>query len=213
MKYCKKCKKEYSESENFCEECGSKLVEFVEKIEKPKPEILQVKKPSVGRPKWQWGLFAIIAVVCVIFLLGLFNSYMTGFTIRGETTKTIQCREVQEPYTIQVPYTYTFKYSVVDSKLERLWNLELGDYTKGTVIVANSEDIGGIFTVNYEFRTVDKTVQRTDSKYISGHSTQTFEFIYDSQIGEDVRGFYTINPATETRYREEIRYRTVQKCD
>lgn len=210
MKYCKKCGREYPGSLNFCEECGSRLVKFIEEIRKPKlKETMQPKK----YPRWQW---AILGIVCIIILFFFVGSWWTASFVRTrtETMETgTRCREVQEPYTVQVPYSYTYKYSVVDAKLERLWNSELGDYSKGTVKVANLEDMGGTFTVKYTFKTVGETIPKISSKWISAHSTQTFEFIYDSKIGQDVVGSYSVTPATTTKYRTETRYRTVTKCD
>lgn len=212
MKYCKKCDRTYPEKKNFCENCGGKLTEV---IEKPK-EQSKVKKPSQGEKKFKWQFIAIPVAVGIglLILYWLFASggqYGTGYTVSSVPAK--NCYTVQEPYTVQVPYTYSYKYSVIDSKFERLWNLELGDYVKGTVVVSNADDSGGTFVVNFNYITLDGTTTKSDSRYIPAHSSQIFSTIFDSQSGQDVRGSYDVTPPTETRYKEEVRYRTVEKCD
>jgi hypothetical protein len=139
-----------------------------------------------------------------------------GFNILKKTGVFLKinenCYEVEEPYVVQIPYTYTYKYSIIDSNLEKSFSLELGEYTIGNVKVANLEDKGGVFTLNCEFEGVDKKTSTKISKYIRGHFTETFQCIYDNKAGEDIKMYYTLEPPTETRYKEEVRYKKVQRC-
>ncbi len=187
----------------------------IEVTEKPKI-VKEKERPKIEKTVKPWGVIAIIGIISIVIIGAILGSYTSSYihtSTVGQVAK--KCYDVQEPYTVRIPYEYTYNYLVIDAKLERLFNLELGDYSKGTVIISNLEDNGGIFTVTFEFGTAGKTERwsKTVSKYISGHSTETFDAIYDSEIGENVVWSYTVNPPTETRFREEVRYKTVQKCD
>lgn len=206
MKYCKNCDIKYPDEKKFCKECGNKLVNFIERPKKISTVSLTSRRKI--------GIISGVIVIGIIALIGInFQTTMLVSTQTPSTTSTQRCYDVQEPYTIQVPYEYTYKYSVNDATFERLWNFELGDYIKGTVIISNAEDVGGTFTVNFYYKTVDGTTTKSDSEFIQSHSSATLTTIFDSQLGQDVRGSYDVNPAKETKYKEEIQYRTIQKCD
>jgi hypothetical protein len=214
MKYCKKCKKDYSDEKRFCEDCGNTLVEFVEKIKKPIEN-----KNTVNL---QWMGFTIIAICCFVFLI-LFSGSFTGSYTRSsniqtssaQTTTEIQkkCVNVQEPYTVQVPYMYSYSYSVVSSEIKKDYSLALGEYTVAKIVVSNNENSGGNFEVDIIFNVDGSSVTRPITKYIPASSTETFQDIYDNKLGQSVSGTYKITPPTETRYTTETRYRTVQKCE
>ena len=200
MKYCEKCKKEYDTDNKFCEDCGEKLTEFVKSaVKHAENKSSNLKFLGIG--------------VAVIFIIGLI--YFTGFT--GNMIKAgfpqKNCRDVQEQYTEQVPYTYTYSYSVVSSDVSKDYSLALGEYTVAKIVVSNKEDNGGNFNVNIIFNVNGNPVTKTVSKYISAHSTETFQETYDNKLGDTVTGQYTVSPPAETRYRNEVRYRTVQQCD
>ena len=216
MKYCKKCKREYSESQNFCENCGGKLVKFIEredetKHEKKKVEASKMVKSSL-KPK---KLMVVIAsIIIVIFFISLLYTYSTGIFVSStssaggsigqpsQSTNQPSCRQVQEPY--QTPLSY----SVVDSSLKENWNLQLGYYYEYKITVSNSDSYGGEFTVNFNLQTSKHgALSNTKAQYISAHSTETFSSTFDTDMGEQVSGTYQITPPTKTEYR------TVTKCD
>jgi hypothetical protein len=212
MKYCKKCRRGYSDDDNFCEECGSKLVKYVEYKEKPR---IKIKLP-IPKGKWRWIAIGIPTIILIVLILNWYKPPISetegNKTLTNETIGT-QCREVQEPYTVQIPYQYNFKYSVVDSSVEEKYSLSMGVYTAVVIKLSNEEDKGGEFTVTVYFKVDDTTKTETDSKYIPPRSTETFQLIYDNQIGQKVTATYSVTPPKETRYREETRYRNVTKCD
>ena len=116
MKYCKGCGKKYTKPLSFCENCGNKLVELVEKSSKSR----ESKKPS-PKPDLFQSRNIVIGVVVLIVIIGLIGvNRQTGSFVSVQTTTTAtpekKCHDIQEPYTVQVPYQYAYKYSVADFK-------------------------------------------------------------------------------------------------
>ena len=209
MKCCKRCDKKYSDSLNFCEKCGNKISKFMIEKTTPKREVNNVDTKLFNQKFIIPIGLAVIATIVILWIVSSGSETESGSFIKVGK----KCYTVQEPYTVQVPYTYSYKYSVVDFKCERLFNIQLGDYTHGSLTLSNTEDLGGTFIVNFNFITLDGTATVIDSKYLGGHTSQTFSTTFDSKSGQDVKCEYDVSPATETRYREEIRYNTVEKCE
>lgn len=222
MKRCKKCNTKYSDNKNFCKNCGVKLIGLMEKKEVPSPQKIssKVESNSGGNRKLViGGIFGATAVI-LLFLFYFVNTSTEPY-IHAEISPTgaitgisQNCRDVQEPYTVQVPYTYTYKYTVTEATYTPSFNFELGEYTKAYVTLANAENVGGQFIVNFNFRTLKGgTTTESVSGFVSAHSSKTFDQIFDNRLGEDVEFTYSVSPATDTRYKDEVRYRTVQICE
>lgn len=48
MKYCERCKKQYSDKEKYCEVCGAELVEIVEPaVKQPQKKVVMIKHRSI----------------------------------------------------------------------------------------------------------------------------------------------------------------------
>jgi hypothetical protein len=134
------------------------------------------------------------------------------------------CRDVQEPYTIQVPYQDTEIYTVyldayvVDA--EKTWRLDLeGNFAVGIVQLKNIDNEAGWFTVNFKWETLNDDYTDSIRHYIEPDETVEFRSDYAVNIGEDNQFTYTYRSdsvqrtRTVTKYRTETRYRTVQVCD
>lgn len=274
MKYCKKCKKEYPENRNFCEDCGNKLVKFIEHIEKPKTTIKKEVSRKVVKPKISFKKFIIpitILVIVAIFLSGIISqgqfSSVTGEYVAGEQegsqpsgqprTQSLNpcanvvcndycsgntlyysgncvngqcqyankycdagcsnnkcCHFEQEAYTTQEPYQVPLIYSVIDKTLQESWNIQYGFYYEYKVTVANGDNVGGSFRVDFGLSTSNHGyLTSTETHYIPAHSTYTFSGIFDTDMGEKASGSFVVSAPTKTEYKTVTKYRTVTKCD
>lgn len=81
MKYCRKCKKEHSENNEFCPKCGSKLVKFVEEKERQKehktPKQISFKKLL---------LIIIPIAFIVVIIVGIASFYSINSKTAGAKT-------------------------------------------------------------------------------------------------------------------------------
>jgi len=146
---------------------------------------------------------AIVAILAILF-----------FVIPFPTTEVYETTETYyetEPYQEQV----LMQYQIIDpTDLTRHWNITLGYYDVGRVTVRNTDTEGGSFAVTYKFRNVYGVAkQETKSYFIGSGASYTFEFVYDSEMGEDVTGEYSISEPykTVTRYHQVPKQRTVLK--
>lgn len=101
------------------------------------------------------------------------------------------------------------QYQIIDpTDLTEQWNISLGFYQVGRVTVRNTDTEGGTFSVTYKFRNVYGIAkQETSSYFIASGDSHTFEFTYDSEMGEDVTGEYS----TSEPFKTVIKTRTVNK--
>ncbi len=211
MKYCKKCKKEYTENKNFCEECGGKLIKMIMTVEK-KPKIKTVKSPKAeAKPQLNMKKYATFLAIGVVIIIGILLISLSGS--QGGVIPGQQCQNIQEPYTEQEAYQEPLSYSIISSTITEDWNTQLGFFQRYKVIVSNGDDAGGSFVVNYALSTSNHgTLMDSKTAYINAHSTETFEAIFNTDMGEQVSGTHQVTPPTKTAYRTVTKYRIVQKC-
>lgn len=140
--------------------------------------------------------------------------------------------DVQEAYTELEPYEEQYidletfsrdcKYRLIDATLESHISLSIGIYHTLTVFVQNIDDYGGQFSVELRLYDVDGLFsKRLVLNHIGAGLTETFSTDFDTELGQDVRGEYTVNPplvsdqrsVTKTRiaYRQVTKYKTVKK--
>jgi len=244
MKKCKKCGSSYSDSKKFCGKCGTKLSDFT-RITRTNPNIMKNKFVIGGIS---------VGIILVAFIMLWATPYATTVTqveiadnskneqsevissgagspsqYEPSIQKQVACRYVQEPYTVQVPYTYmdqvpyyySYKYLTSNGKCEHLFDFSKGEYVFASLDVANTENTGGAFSVDFSFRTLEGTTTETVSYYVNSHSAATFSKIFDNVVGQDVECSYVVNGPGETRYNQvervgyndEVRYNTVEVCE
>lgn len=214
MKYCKNCKKEYSETKNFCEDCGGKLSKFVEHSEVPKkPKIEEKQKETSHKKEVRQDISKnsrnIIIVAGGIIILIFFMLYVSGGVVSSNIGSSSSSQlSGNRCYDTQEAYQASLSYSVLDSSLKEEWELQKGYYYRYDVTVSNSDDNGGQFTINFVLQTSKHgTMSDSSTQYISPHSTQAFEKIFDTDMGEQVSGSHSVVPPTKTEYR------TVRRCN
>ena len=237
MKYCKKCKKEYPEKRNFCEDCGGKLVKFVEHEEKVKPEKKKVETAKTAKPSFKPKKLIIVAVAVII---AVFFIYYASFAPSGylgpskssdlsvnqpqetnqPSTSQSNCREVQETYTEQVPYTVQVPYEeqesyttylsaqIISATHNEKWNLNIGYYEEAVVKLKNIDNEAGWFTVTINWKTLYRNSTGTVRHYVEPDKTVDFVSTFDKNMGEDITYTYTYTSDPVTRTRMVTKYRT-----
>lgn len=92
MKHCKTCKKSYSKNEKFCEDCGSKLVNFAESggkhkshTKQPPEEVIspihETKKERKNNALNE-VLIGITVILGVLVFLLILGALWNGFSFR-----------------------------------------------------------------------------------------------------------------------------------
>lgn len=84
--------------------------------------------------------------------------------------------------------------------------------TKQITKIKNFDEKQGYFTVKHHYRTLKKEGTKEVSYYLNSSETKDFVTTFDTALGEDVEVITTIIPPTETRYREVIKYKDVERC-
>jgi len=122
------------------------------------------------------------------------------------------CEDVKEPYVESTSYDYTFMYGVVSDSTEGTL-LDLINYgTEQKTVIKNFDSKKGKFTVKHHYRTLNKEGTKEISLEIDSDETKDFITTFDTELGEDVEVKTEIIPATETRYKEVIKYKQVERC-
>lgn len=146
-----------------------------------------------------------VVVIAIVFFLIPFSS--------TEVYSTPETYYETEPYQDQV--STLMQYNIVNpTDLNEQWNLSLGFYDVGRVTVQNADAEGGNFSVVYKFKNINGVAkQDSDSYFIASGGSHTFQFTYDSSMGEDVSAEYSVSApyktVTVTRYRQVQKERTV----
>lgn len=145
----------------------------------------------------------VIGTICALGILGII---FFGVPLVSTTETYYET----EPYTEQV----RIQYQDVDSTLTDSWNITLGFYHIGNVTIRNVDTEVGTFIVNFKFYNVHGLAKEDSDQYpIASGDEHTFEFIYDSEMGEDVTANYSVQAPYKsvTSYREVQKQRTVRK--
>lgn len=126
------------------------------------------------------------------------------------------CETVKEPYVERRDYTYTYKYGIISDKtlgdIEEDEEGNLNYITKQITKIKNFDDKKGFFTIKHHYRTLKKEGTKENSTYINASDTKEFKTTFDTALGEDVEVTTEITPPTETRYKEVIKYKEVERC-
>lgn len=120
---------------------------------------------------------------------------------------------VDVTYSETEPYNRLCEYEVVSATLTEEFEL-LGRevYHKSTVVVKNIDSYGGTFTVKHYLYDVDGLFgTETTSGYIGAGDTETFIAEFDTSLGQDVRGEYSVSEPTVIDQRVVTKHKTVYK--
>ncbi len=128
---------------------------------------------------------------------------------------TIECKNISQPYAEQEPYEYTFQYGVLDDSTEGIFLGEdtLNWGTQQTTTIKNFDDKSGEFKVIHHYRTLKNEGTKEKKIIIKTGETKDFITTFDTALGEDVEVKTEIIPPTETRYKEIIKYKTIEICN
>jgi len=119
---------------------------------------------------------------------------------------------IEEVYSETEPYEREATYIVDDWDLAEKWSVSIGFYVQSDVTVRNSDKDGGTFKVVhklYDINGLFGTV--TDSFYLGAGSSYTSTATFDTKMGQDTQGTYSVTPPTITDERIVTKYRTVYK--
>ena len=120
---------------------------------------------------------------------------------------------VQETYTETEPYERRAQYEVVSTTLkEETELLGRGVYHVSEVVVKNIDSKGGTFTVTLSLYDIDGLYgKKSPSDYIAPGTTKAFRAEFDTRLGQDVRGEYSVSAPKVTDERLVTKERTVYK--
>jgi len=122
------------------------------------------------------------------------------------------CRDVEESYTAKEGETYTYRYSIVGSTLQKKFNLSQLYYYILETRVANHEPKPGKFSVTAIFVDRGSSYPQSSTQVIGPNGTGVFAFRYDRKHSDVTATSHVVAP-TETIERDVIKYRTVRKCE
>jgi len=157
---------------------------------KAMPASDEVKKSKRG-PRLILGVIVIIATVITLF---------------------IPIIPVEVTYTEVEPYERLATYEVVSATLTPGWDFERGVYHTFEVTVKNTDKYGGTFTVTFYLYDVNGLYgTETESEYIAAGATKTLKAEFDTKLGQDVRGEYSVSAPTVIDQRIVTKHKTVYK--
>ena len=119
---------------------------------------------------------------------------------------------VKVAYTETESYERNARYEVVSATLKRGFDLIRGDYTISEVVIKNIDKKGGTFTVTHYLYTVNGLFgTKTTSDYIAPGEIKVFRAEFDTTLGQDVRGEYSVTPPKIVDEHVVVKYKTVYK--
>jgi len=119
---------------------------------------------------------------------------------------------VEVTYTETEPYERLATYEVTSATLTEGWDLTRGVYHTSKVVVKNTDKYGGTFTVTHYLHDVNGLYgTETTSGYIGAGGTETFKAEFDTRLGQDVRGEYSVSAPTVIDQRLVTKHKTIYK--
>jgi len=119
---------------------------------------------------------------------------------------------VRETYRELEPYDRPATYEVQSATLTQGWDLSRGVYHVFKVVLKNTDKYGGTFTVELKLFDVNGLYgHETRSGYAAPGGTLTLAAEFDTKIGQDVRGEYTVTAPTVTDQQLVTKERTVYR--
>ena len=150
--------------------------------------------PQVRKPNYK-GLIAGIIILTVVLVI-LF----------------IPMIPVDATYNATEPYNRLATYQVGSATTSQGFDLTRGVYTTVTVDVTNTDSYGGTFAVKLDLYTIDGLFgTQTPSAYVGPGGSHSFAAQFDTAMGQDVRGEYTVTAPTVIDNHVVIKHRTDYK--
>ncbi len=172
--------------------------------------------------------FSIFLIVLTIVTIGIIffiskHSNGTGYTVADSISGAIKgsnCHDEQiayeeqeeylktEYYTETVPYQEEVNLKYSDKQVPPETCSDFGNYKECYYVdISNLDTIGGTFTVNCNFRTIDRTLYDSQTLFVQSGEITRFKCVADVDLGEDVAPTYSVTPGTKT----ETKYKDVQR--
>jgi hypothetical protein len=119
---------------------------------------------------------------------------------------------VTETYKEQQFYQRSVTYVVDSAKCYESWNLQLGFYVQSEVVVRNTDSFGGTFKVRHELYDINGLFgSKTDTFYLGAGQSYKSIATFDTKMGQDTKGYYSVEPPTITDTRLVDKTRVVYK--
>lgn len=119
---------------------------------------------------------------------------------------------VEVAYSETEPYNRLAEYQVVSATLTGSWDISRGVYHVSEITVKNIDAYGGTFTVTHYLYDVNGLFGvETTNEYLSAGETKNFRAEFDTSLGQDVRGEYTVSTPTIIDQKIVTKHKTVYK--
>jgi len=119
---------------------------------------------------------------------------------------------VSEAYNVTEPYERKCTYVVDDWDLVESWSLSIGFYVQSDVKVRNTDKYGGTFKVVHKLEDIHGLFGTvTDSFFLSAGASHTSTATFDTTMGQDTLGSYSVTAPTITDEQLVTKHRTVYK--
>lgn len=204
------------------------------------PESAKPNSQSASRGAL-WAILIILGFVTVIAIIVVASQGSFTGNVVKDTNQQV-CKDVQVPYEDQEEYLKTEYYTEtipyqedVPLKFEDNHLTDAGEWGCGSltnykkcfrVNVMNLDTMGGIFTVNCNFRTIKRTLSDSASNYVKPGDVGNFDCVADTDLGEDIDFTYQVVAPTKsvtsykdvqrerqvTAYRPVTKYKTETQC-
>jgi len=148
-----------------------------------------------GEPKSYKNLIIGVIVVAVILIVLLVPMIPTS-----------------EAYNVTEPYERKCTYVVDDWDLVEKWSLSIGFYVQSDVTVRNTDESGGTFKVVHRLDDINGLFgTETDSFYLGAGASHKSTATFDTSMGQDTKGAYSVTAPTITDEQVVTKHRTVYK--
>lgn len=119
---------------------------------------------------------------------------------------------VSEAYDVTEPYERKATYVVDDWDLVEKWSLSIGFYVQSDVTVRNTDQHGGTFKVVHRLEDVYGLFGTvTDSFQLGASASYTSTATFDTRMGQDTLGTYSVTAPTIIDEQIVTKHRTVYK--
>jgi hypothetical protein len=117
-----------------------------------------------------------------------------------------------EAYNVSEPYERDCTYIVDDWDLVEKWSLSIGFYVQSDVTIRNSDKDGGTFKVVHKLDDIHGLFGTvTDSFFLGAGASHKSTATFDTRMGQDTLGTYSVTAPTITDEQIVTKHRTVYK--
>lgn len=153
-------------------------------------EMTETEKKEIGK-KSIVGVIVVAVIVVILF---------------------IPMIPIEEAYSVTEPYERECTYVVDDWDLVEKWSLSIGFYVQSDVTVRNTDKYGGTFQVVHRLNDIHGLFGTvTDSFQLGAGASYTSTATFDTRMGQDTLGTYSVTAPTVIDEHLVTKYRTVYK--